>query len=555
MEKRRKHSILIIDDEKSNLYALSNILNKDYKVYAVRDSRDALETAETDMPDVILLDILMPELDGYDVIASLKKSKKAKDIPVVFITGLDSIEAEEKGLALGAADYIPKPFHSVIVKLRVQNQIKLIERNRQQALMAKISHNFLSNAPVDSSLTETLRLVGEFMDVAQVLLYKFEGDSGTLICCNEWINPRLNLKTYINNELSLGEQLVSVLGNLHSSDNDYYLHSNSSLYKDELHPFCAYFQNFIIIPVFIKGKMCALLNFSKDDADSGWSDGETDLGVLVSGIFSGVFERASIEHDLNVVLKLKADLTSAMNHAEHLGRAKSEFLSRMSHEMRTPMNAIMGMMQVVKRRGIPPNIKGDMDIIDTESRRLLGLIDDALDVSSMEYGAFTLSCSTFCFGDVIKDVLQAASHNAGEKQQSLKTNVGPAIPTSLFGDEKRIKQVVVNLLANAVKFTPEGGQIFFDAFASDETDESVLLQIEITDSGIGLSDEQQNNLFNIFEQVDGSNTRKHGGIGIGLALSKRIALMMDGDVRVESKLGKGAKFIFTCKLQKVANML
>jgi len=125
MSNLNKNSILIIDDEKSNIIALTNILNQEYKVYAVRDSREAVEAAEKDMPDVILLDILMPEMDGFEVIKSLKSSEKTRSIPVIFITGLNNTEAEEKGFILGAADYITKPFSSAIVKLRVRNQIQL----------------------------------------------------------------------------------------------------------------------------------------------------------------------------------------------------------------------------------------------------------------------------------------------------------------------------------------------------------------------------------------------------------------------------------------------
>jgi diguanylate cyclase (GGDEF)-like protein len=126
----KKYSVLIVDDERANIIALTDILETEYEVFAVIDSREALETAEEDMPDVILLDILMPGMDGYQVITELKKQEKTKQIPVIFITGLDSVEAEERGLALGAADYISKPFHSPIVRLRVQNQIKIIEQYR-----------------------------------------------------------------------------------------------------------------------------------------------------------------------------------------------------------------------------------------------------------------------------------------------------------------------------------------------------------------------------------------------------------------------------------------
>jgi len=381
MSNQNQNRILVIDDEKSNIVALTNILNTEYKVYAVRDSREAVETVEKDMPDVILLDIVMPEIDGYEVISALKSSEKTRDIPVIFITGLDSAEAEEKGLTLGAADYIAKPFHSAIVRLRVQNQIKLIESN--------------------------------------------------------------------------------------------------------------------------------------------------------------------------VVLKLKADLIAAKEQAEHLSRAKSEFLSRMSHEMLTPMNAIMGMMQLVRMYGLPDYIKENMDEMDTASQNLLKLINDVLDVSGMEYGSFTLSESVFDFNEMVKDVLQELGYNASAKHQTFYSSIAPEIPASLTGDEKRLKQVIFNLLGNAVKFTPEHGEIDFKARVLNEDNEMITLQIEVDDNGIGISDEQKNSLFDIFEQVDGGYKRKHGGIGIGLALSKRVIEMMDGNIWVESELKQGAKFTFTCKLKKV----
>jgi len=130
MEKSSKYSVLIVDDEISNIITLSDILDQEYDVSAIRDSREVIETAKADLPDVILLDIIMPDMDGYEVIKALKQSKTTKEIPVIFITGLDDLKAEEKGLALGAADYIAKPFHAPIVKLRVKNQVKILDQLR-----------------------------------------------------------------------------------------------------------------------------------------------------------------------------------------------------------------------------------------------------------------------------------------------------------------------------------------------------------------------------------------------------------------------------------------
>jgi len=552
MINKKRNTVLVIDDERANIFTLTNILNPEYKVYAVIDSQKALQAVEKNMPDVVLLDILMPVKDGYEVIKELKNSAKTKDIPVIFITGLDSIEAEEKGFSYGAADYIVKPFHSAIVRLRVQSQVKLVERLRQQALMTKISHYFLSDSHVDSLFTETLRMVGEFMDVAQVLLYRLEEDGNTLICKNEWIHPDLDSDTLENDRFEkLDKPMISFMGDLISSENgDMCINSNDLEVTQAMRPYRKNFPSFITAPIFIKGEICAVLDFLRYNDGSQWSESELNLADLVANIFSGVFIRNEIEHDLNVVLKLKTELIAAKELAEHSSRVKSDFLSSMSHEMRTPMNIIMGMLQVLKMRGIPESMKEYFDEIGDASNTLLQLIDDLLDISSMEYGAIKLSSSVFDIKDMLDDITQAGEYKASQKNQTFKYSFDPSMPASLIGDKKRLKQVITNLLVNAVKYTPEHGEIGLDVRVTDNESKNVTLLFEISDNGIGISKEQQANLFKIFEQVDGSDTRTHGGVGIGLALAKRIVVMMGGSIRVESELNKGAKFSFTCTLKK-----
>jgi len=165
MDEQKRKSVLIVDDEKSNIIVLTNILSAEYKIFAVKDSREAVKVAEENMPDVILLDIIMPEMDGYDVIAALKNSKKAKDIPVIFITGLNNNEAEEKGLALGAVDFIPKPFSPIVVKLRVENQIKLAAKERLEYMnrvrgefLSRMSHEMLNPMNVIIGMTQVIKM-------------------------------------------------------------------------------------------------------------------------------------------------------------------------------------------------------------------------------------------------------------------------------------------------------------------------------------------------------------------------------------------------------------
>ncbi|MCL2224503.1 MAG: diguanylate cyclase [Defluviitaleaceae bacterium] len=290
---KKKYSILVTDDERANISILRNILGEDYTIYAAGDGQDAIDTADEFLPDVILLDIIMPGMDGYDVIKVLKKAEKTKDIPVIFITGLDNADAEEKGLAMGAADYIAKPFNSSIVKLRVRNQINLIEQFRQQVFMTQISHNFLSDAYIDSVLAKTLRGVGMFMDVAQILLYKYDSDEDALTCQSEWLKPELNKKSQLGKQLKIVGSPVSMVKNLMDGDRSNLREKFIS--SDD--------KKNITKPIFVKGKLHALLDISKEHDSKEWTENERNLSVLIADILSGVFERDAMERQFSIVEK------------------------------------------------------------------------------------------------------------------------------------------------------------------------------------------------------------------------------------------------------------
>jgi len=531
----RKNSILLIDDERDNISSLKEILGHDYVIYASTNGKDAIETAEEFIPDVILLDVLMPEMDGYDIITALKNSFKTRDIPVIFITGLDNIDAEIKGLSLGAADYISKPFHPAIINLRIKNQIQLIERLRQESFITNIIHNFLVKSNTGTLYNDTLLMAGEFMSIASILLYKFDKNDNSFICHEEWINAESDLQTRIGDKIDLNEEIISEINNMLLSDEKHPAFISSDLFfKDKIKLQRQHIQDYIVTPIFIKGKINAFLVFFRNNSDEKWSKSEKDIAVLIAGIFSAVFERDAIQH------------------AEYLSRAKSEFLSRMNHEMRTPMNAILGILQIMDFSNISDETKKHCNIMKASAESLLCMIEEVLDISDLEYGAFTQTDSVFDFKAAVWDLLKIADKNACKKHQLLDCRVDPAIPNSLYGDEKRIKHVVNTLLANAVKFTPESGEIFFDTHVTNEDNGMVTLKVEVTDNGIGMSREQQINLFSIFEQADNSLCREYGGIGLGLALSKRIIELMDGSIGVESELGKGSRFWFTCKMRKGA---
>jgi len=230
--------------------------------------------------------------------------------------------------------------------------------------------------------------------------------------------------------------------------------------------------------------------------------------------------------------------------------AKSNFLANMSHEIRTPMNAIIGMTNIGAATSDVEQMKHSFNRIQSASRHLLGVINDVLDVSKIESGKFELSMADFNFEKMIKQVVNVISYKMDEKGLRFSVYVDRDIPQWMIGDDLRLAQVMTNLLGNAVKFTPEGGSIKINTYFMGEQDGLCEIKISISDSGIGISQEQQSMLFQSFQQAESNTSRKYGGTGLGLAISKSIVEMMGGTITVESEIGKGAAFIFSVKLRR-----
>ena len=246
-------------------------------------------------------------------------------------------------------------------------------------------------------------------------------------------------------------------------------------------------------------------------------------------------------------------LTNARVAAEMASKAKSNFLSSMSHEMRTPMNAIIGMTTIARSSDSIERKDYCLGKIDAASTHLLGVINDILDMSKIEANKFELSPTAFDFEKMLQKVINVINFRVDEKQQKFVVHVDENIPPSLIGDDQRLTQVITNLLSNATKFTPEGGKVKLAARMLQENDGICTIQIDVTDTGIGISAEQQARLFSSFEQADSGTSRKYGGTGLGLAISKHIIEMMDGRIWVQSKLGEGATFSFTIQAKRGTN--
>jgi PAS domain S-box-containing protein len=255
-------------------------------------------------------------------------------------------------------------------------------------------------------------------------------------------------------------------------------------------------------------------------------------------------------HDITDSIKLQKELEQAVEAAQSASRAKSNFLSNMSHEMRTPMNAIIGMTAIGKSAADISRKDYAFDRIESASTHLLGVINDILDMSKIEASKFELSYTEFNFEKLLQNVINVVNFRVDDKKQQFDVSIDNRIPRRLIGDEQRLAQVITNLLSNSVKFTPEGGSIHLDAQWIKIEDHFHTIQIEVSDNGIGIMPEQQSRLFSSFEQAESSTSRKFGGTGLGLAISKHIVEMMGGSIWVESEPGKGSVFGFTIQMKR-----
>ncbi len=318
----------------------------------------------------------------------------------------------------------------------------------------------------------------------------------------------------------------------------YYRRTTEKLYRD--HPTIAIgAKSICYIPTIIQGVVSGYLVLTTYKEHANWADTEFKPATMASSIIAGAYS----------IRKRDEEIKKATKEAQSASVAKSQFMANMSHEIRTPMNAIIGMVKLAEKVHSVDKVKYYLDEIKNASAHLMSIINDILDISKIESSKLSLNSNVFSMEQTIVKSCSMIALSMTEKNIRFTVSGGEHLHLRYMGDDVRISQILTNLLSNAVKFTPEGGKVSLDVDEIARERGKATIRIVISDTGIGMSREQQARVFNAFEQADGSISRKFGGTGIGLAISRSFAEMMGGSLTVRSELGKGSAFTVIIDLE------
>jgi signal transduction histidine kinase/DNA-binding response OmpR family regulator len=423
----------------------------------------------------------------------------------------------------------------------------LNKKDRLLQAVGSAVHELISNNDLETAIGNAIKLLGVQMGVSMISTYRNYTDS----IDEKTYSSQLACWNSVTNEVEYRAPEFQQIFVCFTSDIEQTLHKkeifhssvaqlNESKLKEWL--LNKLVRSITIIPVFAEGRLWGLISIQDGKIDREWTRAEFSILESFSDTLGSAIDRIQIEQQ--------------KNNAEAASIAKSEFMANMSHELRTPMNGIIGFTDLVLTTNLQSTQRQYLQNVQKSAYNLLNIINDILDFSKMEAGKLIIDNVNFKLNEIIEETIDILSIKAQEKDLELICNIDPLIPARFLGDPVRTRQILVNLIGNAIKFTLKG-EVFVtvrqETSVYEKDDKKFMdIAISVKDTGIGIAAEKINTIFESFTQADSSTTRKFGGSGLGLTISKRLAELMNGTLQAESEYGNGSTFTLRLAMEIVS---
>jgi PAS domain S-box-containing protein len=479
-------NILIVDDRLENIVALEALLIRDgIKIFSTTSPNEGLKIAWENNIAIALVDVQMPEMDGFEFVEVLKANPRTKDILVLFVTAISKeTKYAIKGLGVGAVDYLYKPLDPYITSAKVDSFIQLA---RAQAEL-KIKNDELENFAL---------VVKNSADIICVV------DAETLRIKS--INPAVETILGFTQVELIGKNIVD---RVVEDDKVAFRKRLSDIIKEDLSLAVLDYQ---------------FVTFSKNPISV-----ECRVSYRNKTLFFNI-------NDITPQKSYESELIKSKEAAEIGKKAKESFLANMSHELRTPINGIIGLTALFRKTEVTDQQSSMLDLLEVSSQSLLGVVNDVLDISKIDAGKFSIIRSPNNLKDMVQSVYRLLKFKADEEHIEFFLHIDPEIPEYLMVDSLRINQILMNLLSNAIKFTKRGHVKLTIALLNRESDK-VKLQFTVEDTGIGIPKHRLKDIFESFEQADDDISNKYGGTGLGLAIVKKLIELKGGELTVDSRI-------------------
>lgn len=548
--------ILVVEDSLTQAVKLEYFLaGKGFHVFLAPTGEQALEVLAKKDIDLVISDVIMPGMDGYELCEKIRRTPQYKSVPVILLTSLSDPGDIVRGLKSGATNFVTKPYDEGFLLARIQSVLKSKYFEADQSVVQEVNFEFHGEQHV---------LKADFSQVFHLLLATYEN---TLLQSRQLDSAHRKL---VAREEQLSSVLASMSAKIAVLDPNLKLIAANESWRD------------LFVPGLTEEEIEGL-DFREAVSSSGCLRGSLD--TLIKGVGS-VIRGESVKFSYEYLLEssgkfstswymlevtpmrgksggavasfieiterknMEREIIQARDAAEKANRFKSRFLASMSHEIRTPLNAVIGMTDLTLRSELSSEQTDNLEIVRLSADQLLTLINDILDLSKVEARMLKLESKDFSLSEALYEVIKSMESQAKERGLVLSLDFDDDIPEVVCGDKGRLKQILYNLVGNSLKFTEQGG-IFVHASALEGQGHSgeLVLQVSVRDTGIGIPEEKQAVIFESFRQADDSTTRKFGGSGLGLAISRELVEMMGGEICVRSSEGYGSVFTFYVVLQ------